>query len=221
MKTANDLGRVPITTLPEKWCIERTPPTADVINKVMDDLFCNGVKTHILRFGYMHSEPVTFGHQNWHSNPRTGEKSASFTEITFPEFLELVVVPNEGKLIHSKPAVSELPTTKAEEPQERGLRYNNGKPKWHLVDFDSLEGMVRVLEYGAQKYAPFNWTKGMPHTEIADCLLRHLFAWIHGEDTDKESGQKHLDHVLCNAMFLAYNTKHHPDLDNRYKTPKK
>jgi len=191
-----------------------------VINKVMDDLFCNGVKTHILRFGYMHSEPVTFGHQNWHSNPRTGEKLASFTEITFSEFLEFVVVPNESKMTYAKAFMYDH-KNRATKPQERGLRYNNGKPTWSLVDFDSLEGMVRVLEYGAGKYAPHNWKKGMPHTEIADCLLRHLFAWIHGEDTDQESGQKHLDHVLCNAMFLAYNTKHHPDLDNRYKTPKK
>ena len=30
---------------------------------------------------------------------------------------------------------------------EKALRYNEGKPQWSLIDFDSLEPMVRVLEY--------------------------------------------------------------------------
>ena len=35
---------------------------------------------------------------------------------------------------------------------EKALRYNQGKPKWSLVHFQSLEPLVRVLEYGAHKY---------------------------------------------------------------------
>lgn len=41
----------------------------------------------------------------------------------------------------------------------QALRYNEWKPQWALVDFGSLEPMVRGLEYGAQKYTylfPFN-----------------------------------------------------------------
>lgn len=34
----------------------------------------------------------------------------------------------------------------------RAKRYNDGKLKWSLVDFESLEPMVRVLEFGAKKY---------------------------------------------------------------------
>lgn len=219
MKTANDLGREPLNQLPEKWCIERTKQTAEVINRVIDDVFNNGVKTHIMTHGYMHSKPVSFGHQKWHSFP--GDKTKKewgYTEITFSEFLRLFVVPNQDKL---KMAIGHVPAIEPASKEERGLRYNTGKPQWNLVDFDSLKPMVRVLEYGANKYAPHNWKKGMPHAEIADCLLRHLFAWLHGEDTDQESGQSHIGHVLCNAMFLSYNAKHHPDLDNRYKITKK
>ena len=36
---------------------------------------------------------------------------------------------------------------------ETGTRYNQGKPKWSLVHFKSLEPLVRVLEYGAHKYS--------------------------------------------------------------------
>ena len=42
---------------------------------------------------------------------------------------------------------------------EKALRHNTGKLKWGLVDFKSLEPMVEVLEFGAKKYAPFNWQK--------------------------------------------------------------
>ena len=38
---------------------------------------------------------------------------------------------------------------------EKALRYNQGKPKWSLVHFQSLEPLVRVLEYGAHKYSIF------------------------------------------------------------------
>lgn len=36
--------------------------------------------------------------------------------------------------------------------EDKALRYNEWKPEWTLVDFDSLESMVRVLEFGSKKY---------------------------------------------------------------------
>ncbi len=36
--------------------------------------------------------------------------------------------------------------------EEKSLRYNTGKPQWSLVDFKSLEPLVRVMEYGCIKY---------------------------------------------------------------------
>lgn len=230
MKTCAELGRAPFETLPERWCIERTKNTADLINRVIDQLFFNGVKTHIMKFGYIHSKPVTFGHQNWHSltEDRTGKQKADgFTEITMTEFVQFVIMPNKSKLTGIMVettldiAMAEKKAQMDKQAKALGLRYNDGKLPWHLVDFQALEPMVRVLEYGASKYDPHNWKQGMPHAEIADCLLRHLFAWIHGEDNDQESGLSHLGHVLCNAMFLTYNVKHHPELDNRYKLDKK
>lgn len=39
------------------------------------------------------------------------------------------------------------------EEKKQGDRFNTGKLKWSLVDFDSFEDMVRVLEFGAKKYS--------------------------------------------------------------------
>ena len=99
--------------------------------------------------------------------------------------------------------------------QEQALRYNQGKLQWSLVDFDSLEGLVRVLEHGAAKYAPDNWKKGMPVTQVSESLMRHLFAFLRGEDVDPESGCRHLSHVMCNTMFLEYIMREKPHYDNR------
>jgi len=49
---------------------------------------------------------------------------------------------------------------------EKGDRLNQGKPKWSLVPQSALLPMVQVLEYGAIKYAPHNWRKGLSVTEI-------------------------------------------------------
>lgn len=97
------------------------------------------------------------------------------------------------------------------------MRHNTGKTEWSQIDWPTLEGMVRVLMYGAQKYARNNWKKGQPYTEVADSLMRHLTAFLQGEDTDSESGLHHLDHVACNVHFLRYHTLHHPQLDDRPK----
>ena len=83
-------------------------------------------------------------------------------------------------------------------------RFNSGKPQWSIVDFKSLEPMVRVLEFGAKKYSRDNWKKGMPINEICDSLMRHLVSYMGGEELDPESGLHHIGHIQCNAMFLSY-----------------
>jgi len=86
----------------------------------------------------------------------------------------------------------------------RADRFNTGKRQWSMVDFESLEPMVEVLEYGANKYSKDNWKQGLPVLEICESLLRHTFAFMAGEDKDPESGLSHIGHMMCNLMFLSY-----------------
>ena len=88
--------------------------------------------------------------------------------------------------------------------ENKGLRYNEGKRKWSLVHFRSLEPMIEVLEYGANKYAPKNWQKGLDKSEILESLQRHVAKLFDGEDIDQESGLHHIGHIMCNAMFYSY-----------------
>ena len=97
-------------------------------------------------------------------------------------------------------------------------RYNNNKPKWSLIDFKSLEPLVRVLEYGCIKYEKNNWKKGLPASETMESMVRHCFKLMGGELTDSESGISHIGHIMANAMFLAYNMREKKEqFDNRFK----
>jgi hypothetical protein len=88
---------------------------------------------------------------------------------------------------------------------QAAVKFDNGKVDWSLVPFEALEGMVRVLEFGANKYAAHNWRQGggFKFTRLINSLLRHVFAFARGEDLDPESGLSHIWHAQCNLLFLA------------------
>lgn len=92
--------------------------------------------------------------------------------------------------------------------EEKALRYDQGKPDWTLLDFPSIESAVRVMEYGATKYARENWknTCDDPRQHIR-CAFRHLIALASGEEIDKESNERHAGHVICNMMMYMFHVK--------------
>jgi hypothetical protein len=102
-----------------------------------------------------------------------------------------------------------------EEYKDLATRHNEGKLKWSLVDFKSLEPMVRVLEFGANKYEIDNWKKGLKVTEVCESLLRHIHSFMAGENDDSESGLPHVGHIQVNAMFLSYMINDKPEMDDR------
>ena len=81
-------------------------------------------------------------------------------------------------------------------------RHNAGKTEWCLMPLEAIEPIVRVLSFGARKYAPDNWKLGNPWTDTYNSLIRHLVAWRDGEDQDPETGELHLAHIGCNVVFL-------------------
>jgi uncharacterized protein YuzB (UPF0349 family) len=100
------------------------------------------------------------------------------------------------------------------ERDKQALRYNQGKVQWSLVDYKSIEPMVRVLEYGCLKYSKNNWKKGMPVSQIIESMLRHTYKLLEGELVDPESGIEHVGHIQCNAMFLAYVLREKPEYND-------
>ena len=62
---------------------------------------------------------------------------------------------------------------------------------------------ARVFDYGRNKYAAWNWAKGMAWSVPTACAVRHLLAILAGEEEDPESGLPHRGHVMCNLVMLA------------------
>jgi hypothetical protein len=83
-----------------------------------------------------------------------------------------------------------------------GIRYDDGKLPMHLLPPELLTEVAKVLQFGAKKYAPRNWEKGMDWSRVEGSLIRHLVKWKEGEDIDPETGLSHISHVACNAAFL-------------------
>ena len=89
------------------------------------------------------------------------------------------------------------------------VRDDEGKTNWSLMPFEALEEINKVLEFGATKYAANNWQEGtgFKYSRVLNSLLRHVFAFMRGEDKDPESGLSHMAHAGCNVLFILYYLK--------------
>jgi len=94
-----------------------------------------------------------------------------------------------------------------ENQTDKALRFNEGKLKWNLVDFKSIEPLVKVLEFGSTKYEVGNWKKDMDLDDILNSMLRHVIELADGYYTDKESGEPIVGHIMTNCMFFEYHIK--------------
>lgn len=99
---------------------------------------------------------------------------------------------------------------------EVGNKFDQEKPRLDLIDAEFLEGLGKVLGFGAKKYAANNWRKGIEHSRLIAAAYRHLGAINKGEDTDPESNLPHIHHLACCVMFLSWMQTHRKDLDDRY-----
>jgi len=102
--------------------------------------------------------------------------------------------------------------------EDKALRFDRDKIRLDLVSPTATKELAKVLTFGANKYAPHNWTKGMKWSRVLGSLKRHLNAIESGEDYDKETGCLHSAHVMCNAMFLTDYYKIFPQGDDRLHT---
>ena len=101
--------------------------------------------------------------------------------------------------------------------EDKADKHDQNKLPLGLIDKTAIDGLAAVLQYGANKYSVQNWRKGLVYSRVYDAALRHLTAFIDGEDFDVESGLPHVDHALCCLMFLSNFSKTRKDLDDRYK----
>jgi hypothetical protein len=86
----------------------------------------------------------------------------------------------------------------------KGLKKDEGKVRWRYFPYDALREVARVLEKGAEKYAPNNWLLVEDARNLYfDAAMRHLTTWFFdGERDDAEFGTHHLANAACCVLFL-------------------
>lgn len=104
----------------------------------------------------------------------------------------------------------------------QGLKYDSGKSRLDLLSTPWIVGVGHVLRYGADKYTKDgvsganNWRKGIARSKLLGSCLRHIFAYMGGEDIDKESLLPHLHHASACLMFMSELHETMPETDDRY-----
>ena len=87
------------------------------------------------------------------------------------------------------------------------VKNDEGKIRLELLEPEFIEGIGKIITYGANKYEDNNWKKADSEADqlrIKGAALRHMYSYIKGEEFDLETGESHLYHVACNLMFLDY-----------------
>jgi hypothetical protein len=98
-----------------------------------------------------------------------------------------------------------------------GTKYDGEKVRLDLLSSFWVQSVGAVLTFGAKKYAAHNWRKGIGISRLIAASLRHLFAFLGGENNDPETNLPHLAHASCCLMFASELMVTRPDLDDRYK----
>lgn len=99
---------------------------------------------------------------------------------------------------------------------KEGTKDDAEKLRLDLLPTDAIEEVGMVYTIGARKYADRNWEKGISYMRVVGALLRHLFAWLRGEERDPKDGQRHISAVAWNAIALmTYEIRGMKEFDDR------
>ena len=98
----------------------------------------------------------------------------------------------------------------------QAIKYDAEKPDYSLLPPAAIDEVAKVWTFGKKKYAAHNWTKGFAWTRPLAASLRHIFAFMRGENLDPESGLNHLAHAICCLSMVIHFQKHGTGTDDRY-----
>jgi hypothetical protein len=106
----------------------------------------------------------------------------------------------------------------------KGLKFDfrDEKTRLELVPPNLIEGIGRILTYGAKKYESDNWMRGIKFRRLIGAIKRHLADIELSNDLDDETNELHLYHIGCCIAFLSYYIEHpdeYADFDDRVFKP--
>jgi hypothetical protein len=96
-------------------------------------------------------------------------------------------------------------------------KFDTDKVDLTLVPPHLKKAVARVMMYGAVKYGRDNFKEGMEHHRVLAAALRHIDAFLNGQELDPESGFPHIWHAACNLGFLIHYQEENIGIDNLRK----
>ena len=67
-----------------------------------------------------------------------------------------------------------------------------------------LPFVAPAMAVGAEKYGPFNWREQpVQAMTYAEAAMRHILAWIDGQDAAEDTGISHIAHAIAGLAILA------------------
>jgi len=84
-----------------------------------------------------------------------------------------------------------------------GVKLDAGKVRFDLLPPDALHAVAQVYTFGAEKYEPRNWEKGMDWGRVYAAGQRHMNSFWGGEARDQETGFLHTAHAAFAALTLT------------------
>lgn len=98
----------------------------------------------------------------------------------------------------------------------QGTKADSEKVRLDLLPPAPLVEIAKTLTFGANKYAAYNWSKGMNQSRLFAAALRHLWAWWAGQDNDPEAGTSHLANAgFCILVMLDQQLSNKKEFDDR------
>jgi hypothetical protein len=97
-----------------------------------------------------------------------------------------------------------------------GHKDDHGKIPYHFLPWEALAEVAYVMEFGAKKYRPGNYRKGMDLFRLMRACIGHWVDWWRGEDNDPETGRSHIAHACCCCLMALETIKLGTAQDNRY-----
>ena len=86
---------------------------------------------------------------------------------------------------------------------EVGLKFDNGKLRYDLEQVLATQEVMKVLTFGADKYAANNWrVVDNANKRYYAAARRHMTEFMLGNAYDPESGLHHLAHAICCLNFM-------------------
>lgn len=92
------------------------------------------------------------------------------------------------------------------------------KRQFQFLPIPVLNEIAEGMAEGARKYGAYNWReKPIEASDYYDSTMRHLTAWMSGEDVDPDSGVHHLSKAITGLVVVRDAVLNGSFIDDRPK----